>query len=146
MKILNYALEEYTSLEQELCEIHSGKEEELDKEYEIVCNRFREAFSNFEDEKDYELPEWHHNIRMLWVYIYNEKLYTKTFIETIQKIIDMPNSWFAQFECYSEELKCQENRSGAVGDFYLYKDTLVFDLSEPWPNYKEKLGITNGST
>ena len=141
MKILNYSIDDYYNLENEICEIHTVSNEDLDNEYELVCSRFKNEFSSFKEDEDYEIPEWHNNMRMLWVYIYNEKLYNSNFITKIKEIIDMPNSWFAEFECYSEVLKSEKSPLGSIGFFFLYKETLVFSMDEEWKTYKKKMKV-----
>ena len=139
MQVIHYNIKEYCAVESELCDIHSTKGKDFDDEYELVCNRFRKEFSEFENDEDYEIPEYHSEIRMLWVYLYKEDLYDSRFISRLKRIIDMPKSWFAQFECYS---KNDDGGYNFIGDFIIYKDSLIFDENENWDEYKIKLGTT----
>jgi len=67
--------------------------------------------------KDYELPDWHHGIMCLWVYLYNEQFYDANFINRVLAILERNGDCFAEFECYS-------NDQEYIGNFQVYKDLL----------------------
>ncbi len=132
MKTIYYSIPEYHAVEQDLCLTHFAGEHDkgIDAEYKDIQSKFRCMFPNIIDD-DIEFPEWHHNIRMMWAYLYSDMLYTSEFIPIVQQTLQsMPNPWFAQFECFSPSLETPESPSGFAGHFVVYKDTLIFSESE----------------
>jgi len=137
-KIIKYTLEEYSKLEQDLCELHH--ETDIEKEYEVITNLFRKLFNEFEEDTDFEIPEWHNEIRMLWVYLYHDSFYKKEFIKKIQAMLaQQPKSWFAQFECFSPKLESEQLPTGMIGTYIIYKDSIIFDQSEEWSEFMNEI-------
>lgn len=144
MQVLRYNIEKYCAAERDLCSLHAVPEEYegINEEYETAKRLFAQAFGNLKDGIDYELPDWHHNIRMLWVYVYSDSFYCPQFVGCIKQLLrDMPHEWFAQFECYSPARESAGLPTGWVGDFLIYKDTAMFCESDGWNDYRSKLGI-----
>jgi hypothetical protein len=52
--------------------MHSSNGADIDAEFEKAKEAFRTEFSSFEQDKEYEFTPWHHNLRLLWVYLYND--------------------------------------------------------------------------
>src|SRR6188474_1623023 len=103
MQVFHYDIPAYCDLEKDLCSLHAVPEEfeGIGDEWREIQEAFRSEFRAI-PEGGYEFPDWHHNIRMLWVYLYSDLFYTPKFIATIQRILEgMREPWFAQFECYS---------------------------------------------
>ncbi len=122
----NYKDVEYF-VHEEVAGIIDGEKYEIEdtektfREWKKLQNDFVSEFGEFSEEEpeDYELPEWHHETKCLYVYLYNEKFYNKEFIPRILQIVNDNGNCFAQFECYDDNL-------GLLGDFQVYKDIVVF--------------------
>jgi hypothetical protein len=133
VKVLRYDGHAYSELEGELCSIHSVPEsfEGIGKEWSELQLAFRREFKEI-PEDGYEFPDWHDNIRMLWVYLYSDLFYTPQFLPKVQRILEGRNpGWFAQFECHFLEAKL-------MGWFLVYRDSIVFG-NDTW--IAQKLGI-----
>ncbi len=127
MKITVHPLEKYDELEQDLCSLHaaSDAEEVVDREYADIRSKFATSFPCATHD-DYGFPEWHHNLRMLWVYLYSDVFYTPELLRNLQRITEsMEMSWFMQFECYSPSLESDELPTGYLGHFLVYKDSVI---------------------
>jgi len=96
-----------------------------EKDWRLLLVEFSKIFNTYILGKDYEFSDWHHGLRILYVYLYNTKFYDKDFISKIQAIIQgHENACFARFECYDSSLHL-------TGNFMVFSDTVVFDrLSE----------------
>jgi len=70
---------------------------------------------------DYELPDWHHGLRQLYVYLYSERFYDGEFILKISRILDSNRGSFAEFECFN-------NDQDLMGSFQVYPDKVCFDV------------------
>ena len=67
---------DYTATEQEVCGLHlANKDEAIDSEYELIKAQFVATHRDFNRDDDFEFPDWHANIRMLWVYLYSDGFY-----------------------------------------------------------------------
>jgi hypothetical protein len=146
MKVTCYTLEEYHQLEQDLCAMHSASEEEdiLDREYVDIKTKFSSAYPNATID-DYEFPEWHNNMRMMWLYLYSDIFYTNDFIRNIQRILNsMSKSWFAQFECYSPSAVTSESPNGSLGHFMIYKNSVMIWECDSTPILIEKIEAQSG--
>ncbi len=144
MQILELDIPGYCAAEQDLCRLHSVPEEDVQIEAEIqqLQQRFGKQYRRLKNRKDFDFPDWHHNLRLFWVYLYADAFYTPAFIPFIQQSLhSMPRSWFAEFECYSPAIESPELPSGSVGQFLVYKDTVIFDDCEQWATYRPKLGL-----
>jgi hypothetical protein len=144
MKTLQLDIPGYCAAEQDLCRLHAVPEEdqEIEVEIRLLQDRFAKQFPRLTIRKDFEFPDWHHNIRLLWAYLYADEFYTPALIPFVQDCLkSMPRSWFAEFECYSPALESPELPSGFVGEFLVYKDTMIFDDDEQWATYLPKLGL-----
>ena len=134
MKILRNR-EDYGSLEQELCGLHlvEDTDSKIDTEFTQLQNVFSATFPNLDNGEDFEFTSWHNNIRMIWVYLYSDQFYNSELLARIKQMIDsMERPWFAQFECYSPALESKSNPNGVIGDFLLYRDSVVFSNSAGW--------------
>ena len=135
---------DYTAIEQELCELHLVDETDalICTEYQQIQSSFQNLFPSLVVDEDFELPDWHNHIRMLWVYLYSDEFYTPELIPRVHMILArMKRPWFAQFECFSPELESSENKPGLVGDFLLFRESVVFSASEGWKQIQPKLGV-----
>ena len=135
---------DYPALEQELCGFHLVAENDsnIDQEFANIQQMFVEEFCGLKKDEDYELPDWHDNIRMLWVYIYSDKFYDLNLIAKIERIVNaMENPWLAQFECYSPALESDSNQSGLIGWFLVYKESVVFSNSDQWGRIASRIGV-----
>ncbi len=96
--------------------------EENLKNWRKLQRAFATRFSEFSSEnlQDYELTDWHDEINCLYVYLYNERFYNRTFIPVILKILHDNGQSFAQFECYDDQKQF-------IGNFQVYPDLVVFD-------------------
>ncbi len=145
MEIKFFSLEEYCDIERDLCSIHAVAEENeaIDAEWKDIKQRFSEALgSSFAIAQDYEFPDWHSNIQMLWIYLYAEKLYSPLLIVAIRHALaPYDGRWFAQCECYSDQPVPGRDNVSSIGDFIIQKDMLLVSQSEAWPLYLPKLGF-----
>lgn len=136
--------EDYTELEQEICGLHLVAEDTpgMDQEFASIQKMFVEEFPDLKKDEDYELTDWHDNIRMLWVYLYSDEFYDLNLIPKIERIINaLENPWFAQFECSSLTLKSDSNQMGLIGWFLVYKESVVFSNSDEWDRIASKIGV-----
>ena len=135
---------DYTPIEQDLCKLHEVEESDtlIGLEYRQIQDSFQNAFPNLVLNDDFEFPDWHHNLRMLWVYLYSDDFYTAEFIPTMSSLLNKMNRpWFAQFECSAPSLESSENVQGFIGWFLIYKESVIFSDSEKWAPYQVKLGV-----
>lgn len=142
MQIFDYHFVRYCATERDLCDLHRVPEEDvwIEKELERIQSTFANAYPQLKRNDDYEFPPWHHNLRLFWAYLYSDQFYDESFIPRVQKTLSLINrSWFAEFECYSPSLKSAELPSGYIGEFLVFKDTLIFDGNEQWTTFKPKL-------
>jgi hypothetical protein len=145
MQILNLDIKAYSAAESDLCGLHRASEE--DEEIELELNQLHAAFAarypQSEPREKHEFPDWHHHLRLFWVYLYHDEFYTPEFIPFVQQLLRaQPRSWFAEFECSSPALVDEkENPNGWVGGFLIYKDTVIFDGCERWPLVQARLGM-----
>ena len=97
---------DYTLLEQDICGLHAADNcEMIDREFEQLKKRFSATYPNLHVSIDFEFTDWHHNIRMLWVYLYSDQFYDVKLLINLQSIIASTSSkWFAQLECYYKNL------------------------------------------
>ena len=125
---------DYTATEQEVCGLHlANKGEAIDSEYELIKAQFVATHRDFNRDDDFEFPDWHANIRMLWVYLYSDRFYAPELLVNIHSIIESTDfRWFAQFECYSPILENTDNRTGSIGSFFVYNNSAVFCDSVEW--------------
>jgi hypothetical protein len=71
--------------------------------------------------KDYEIPDWHHGMMHLFVYLYGARFYVRSFVPAVVRILKaQPQPCFAKFECYNDE-------SRLIGCFLVFKDRVIFD-------------------
>ena len=98
--------------------------DKTNKDWQKLQNDFKKGFTelSFKNHKDYELPEWHHGTKVLYVYLYNEKFFNKGFIPTILHILKANGNCYAEFECY-------DNKQKLIGFFQVYKNKIRFDKS-----------------
>jgi hypothetical protein len=142
MQILHYDIAAYGAAERDLCKLHRVSEEEtlIDMEIEEIQQAFSKLYEELTRDDDYEFPSWHHNLRLFWVYLHSDAFYDERFIPHVQALLAArQRSWFAQFECYSPSLKSPQLPSGFVGDFIVYKDTVIFSNSDKWALFEPKL-------
>lgn len=115
-------------VEEDVVGIVDGEKYEIEdnkktyNEWRKLQNDFAKNFSEFSlnNPVEYELPEWHHGTKSLWVYLYNENFYNRDFIPKILNILNANGVCFAQFECYNDSQEL-------IGDFQVYKDKVCFD-------------------
>jgi hypothetical protein len=145
MQILELDLAGYCAAESDLCNLHRAldSDEAIERELHEIQAAFQARFPQLTCRKDYEFPDWHHHLRLFWVYLYHDDFYTPEFIPFVQQILRAaPRSWFAEFECYSPALVRQDtNAAGFVGEFLIYKETIMFAVSKNWATVKDRLGI-----
>jgi len=144
MQILDYDSERYFAAEGDLCQAHRVSEDDVRIETELsrLQGRLAKAYPRLKKDRDYEFPDWHHHIRMFWTYLYSDAFYTEDFIPRVQEFLrSTDRSYFAQFECYSPSLESPDLPSGYVGQFLLFKDTVMFCKGESWPAFKIKLNV-----
>ena len=98
-----------------------------ENEWNRLLQAFCDAFPEFtkEAQKDYELADWHHGMRVIPAYLHNEGFYNDAFIPKVQEILlSQKNDSYAQFECYNSSKRL-------IGQFMVFSDTVIFDrLSE----------------
>jgi hypothetical protein len=71
--------------------------------------------------EDYEIPDWHHGMRGLFVYLYGERFYVRSFVPAVVRILKaQPQPCFAKSECFNDE-------SRLIGCFLVFKDRVIFD-------------------
>lgn len=144
MPILTLDTHEYCETEADLCRMHkaSGGDTCIDIELAEIQRGFSEGFPQLRIREDYEFPSWHHGIRLFWVYLYSDAFYRPEFIPRLQSLVStQQTSWFAQFECYSPSRQSSELPSGFVGDFLIYKDTVIFHRADGWSEFRPKLQV-----
>jgi len=90
----------------ELYEIVDTPAAEL--EWKSLLTAFENEFSEFTRWEslsrtgDYELGDWHHGMRSIFAFLYNEKFYSDHFLSRVQNILLLsPFDCFAKFECYN---------------------------------------------
>ena len=93
-----------------------------EKEWRSLLANFSQSFPEFSrDDEDYGFGEWHHGMRVLAVYLYNESFYNEGFILKVQGILqNQPSETFSQFECYSASKRL-------IAHFMVFKDKVIFD-------------------
>ena len=125
---------DYTATEQEVCSLHLASDDQfIDTEFESIKAQFTTKYSDLKLEEDFEFPNWHENIRMLWVYLYSDQFYTTELLSNIHSILESTDfKWFAQFECYSPILEYNDNQTGSIGSFFVFKDSAVFCDRAEW--------------
>ena len=125
---------DYTAVEQEVCGLHLVVDDQaIDNEFRAVKSQFIAKFPALNLDDDFEFTDWHHNIRMLWVYLYSDKFYTADLLSNIYGILETTEfKWFAQFECYSPRVENVDSQSGLVGSFFIYKESAVFCDHSGW--------------
>lgn len=113
---------------------------ETEKEWRALLSAFAETFSDFtcKDFKDYAFGDWHYGMRILAVYLHNEKLLGPDFIPKIQKILkNQKNESFAQFESF-------DSNKRLIGRFMVFKDKIIFDrISEQTGVLRRLIGGEN---
>lgn len=147
MKARIFASAEYHTIESDLCRMHKVPDEfdGIDDEWAEIKSRFmsrigREfSLSRADKAGDFEFPDWHSNIRMLWIYLYAEGLYLPRLPEAISFALEpYANVWFAQCECYTDAKQRPHNDIGYV----MYQKGLFLVLqSDAWAEYLGKLGL-----
>lgn len=146
MNIFNLDTAGFCGAESDLCTLHrvANGDEQIGRELQEIRAAFIARFPRLLAREDYEFPDWHHYQRLFWVYLYHDDFYTPELIPFVQQILQAaPRSWFAEFECYSPALVSEDsNPAGYVGDFLIYKETVIFDDSEGWSLVKARLQIT----
>ena len=144
LNIQTLNIKDYCAIDSDLFKMHHMPEEEFDisGEYKEIQRKFISLFPQLTLNTDFEIPEWHNEVRMLWVYLYHDFFYNEQFINNIQNILgSMKYPWYSQFECYSPSLKSKQLPSGALGQFIIYKESVIFIENEHWNTFKPKLGV-----
>ena len=147
MKARIFASAEYHTIESDLCQMHKVPDEfdGIDDEWADIKSRFmrrigREFLLSRADKAgDFEFPDWHSNIRMLWIYLYAARLFTPRLPEAIAYALEPYGElWFAQCECYADE----EQRPHHDIGYFIYQNGLFLVLqSEEWPEYLGKMEL-----
>lgn len=96
---------------------------ETEQEWRALISEFDETIGggSIGSREDYEIPDWHHGMRGLFVYLYSERFYVRSFVPAVVRILTaQPKPCFARFECFNDE-------SRLVGCFMVFKDRVIFD-------------------
>jgi len=95
---------------------------ETEKQWRSLQKAFAEAFPEYtsDDCRDYELPDWHDGMRVLFVYLYNPGFYNEVFLPKVKRILEQTrHEAFAMFECFDDS-------DHLVGQFMVFKDKVIF--------------------
>ena len=107
---------------------------EAESEWKVLLAAFESAFLEFtrEDLEDFELADWHYEMRCVFACLYNLGFYKATFIPRVQQVLrNQTKECYAKFECYDQTKK-------VIGSFMVFKDKVIFDgLSEQTGLVKE---------
>ena len=142
MQVFDYDNKRYWAAEKDLCQLHKVADDDalIDGELKTIHTAFAKAYPRLKRKDDYEFPSWHHNLRLFWVYLYSDVFYDESFIPRIQNILSSINrSWFAEFECYSPSLESPDLPRGDIGQFLIFKDTVIFSDDEQWTTFRSRL-------
>lgn len=119
---ISYEVVEYVTGILDASKYEISNSEEHYQSWRKLQNDFVSTFSQFssKNDEDYELTENHYGMKCLCVNLYNEKFYNIKFIDIVLKILKKNGDCFAQFECYSNDLKF-------IGTFQVYNEIVRFD-------------------
>jgi len=149
MKTKIFSLDEFGDIAKDLCSIHKvpEKNEAIDDEWADIKRRFAEEMGeSLKLDVDYEFPDWHHNIRLFWLYLYSERLFSPRLLDAIcAALAPYDDRWFAQCECYSDQSVPGGGRVSSIGEFIVHKNSVLVSESEAWPVYLPKLGLAANS-
>jgi hypothetical protein len=96
---------------------------ESEQEWRALISAFDETIGGGStgNRNDYEIPDWHHGMRGLFVYLYSERFYVRSFMPAVVRLLKaQPQPCFAKFECFNDE-------SRLLGCFIVFKDRVIFD-------------------
>ena len=102
-----------------------------DREWRALLAAFTKEFSECKASEDFGFPDWHYNMRALFVYLYSEKFYNEKFLPRVQGILlKQRNPCYAHFECAGGKLrdgKLADGKSLLLGWFMVFNDNVIFD-------------------
>lgn len=74
---------------------------ESEDKWNFLLSSFKDRFKEYHS-SDYDFADWHHGVMSLSVYLYNEQLYSRSFFEKVDDILEEHDNCFAEFECFNK--------------------------------------------